>query len=785
MGDMDCSEHSGIDECVSQTYSVFFLGPGYLARETAQELITKSDERKRNLIAAPTIGEISFYRRNRIVLEGEIRELRGKVKPTALETKITTPLDHLDPREIEKWKAQWADKAIVEAVLDKQPDVTVITIRSDKEDQLRKQNKLKDRFARASYNIPELEAYAPFFRRYKGVVVMVTNPPDICAQAFCAATGMDPQKVIGFNEIDSFSLRRYLFTDGPIFAETDFTGTQLEGPEKKEERQRFLDIVGVGLEKLGVPKRSMYANIGALAYGAHGEDLAPVISCLKPEQLEAVKAFFGKQGITDERGILERIRTAVGSGIRKYYTEIKEQSPDVPPVIAELVDAIGLVTASRKDLREQKGNNAYALIPPTASAYIQPYTHPVKTWFGFPVDIRYDCTRGVVVDLITNWESEGEKVVVLSDIEKEMVREAYDRYAKKVKKFAETKGVETIAKWGMDRPLNEVQKPAGIKAGSTLLYSESKDNNAEVYAVDKNTKNPFSGLGKKNPLIFRGVGYFGLKFVNIHDIKEEEYWIGGHTAGVDVISPEGITRRFSIPGTGRADSSAAIDDLVIISKRGAGLHVIQADGPFAKWELQAVQKERTQNVWNLKSHEGFCYFMENEATQRSALKRMQRDGEGWSISNALDALDMFDVTAYDIDSETGILYAAGTDHKQKTVIGAMDITNMQKRGVCRVPVQRITNLATGNDTEKTGYIAFLTERDAYCVTTQNVTTQEELTTKLLAKKKYSIEQAERIALDAATKTVYILSIDSKRIEWNIESENVQISGSNTTALKLV
>ncbi len=791
MGDMDTLD---LDERASQTYSVFFLGPGYLARETAQALITKSAERKRSKtpeINAPTIKEIQFYGRNRKALDSEIHTLRGKITPTGVETRITTPLDYLPQGDIEVWKKQWNNKAIVEAVLQQQPDVTVITIRSDKEDELRKQGLLTDRFARAGYNIPELEAYAPFFKNYKGVVLVVTNPPDICAQAFCAAARMDPEKVIGFNEIDSLSLRRYLFTDGPIFTETDFTGTPLEGPEKREERQRFLDIVGVGLEKLGTKKRDMYANIGALAFGAHGEDLAPVISGLKPEQIEAVQKFFERQGITGEKDILESIRTAVGSGIRKYYTDINERSHDVPGVIAELIDAIGLVAATRKNLREQKGNNAYALVPPTASVYVQPGTNPVKTWFGFPVDIRYDHARGVVVAPINSWKRENGDAVELSDAEKEMVSEAYGRYAAKVTEFiGKTKRGKGL---GIETPSDRAEKmPIPHSPEKRVLLIAQPDQtdlrNTIISWYDTTTNGPLpTKESKPARIVVPGVGYRGVKAVNEHTIAGKRYVVAGHQAGLEVISEQGEMFHIGISSLSgkpaRVDSTVVLDDILIAAKKDTCLHMVDGTKDPQHWSAKECAPHDTEQGYRLRAYQDGVLFLQDGAVKRLQISK-KNDGTYRSEITTLIQPSEGQIVAYDVDPATGTVYAATDTGKDTGNRMSMYVHQGKKARRLATELSRLRDMSCSVDGEGRSQIAITTSNNTYCLDAEDI--GHLLVRSEDVGKRHCDEPGTRIALAGETGQCYIVTKEKKVMVWRTEQHNgVSVLAENCTALQLV
>lgn len=618
MANMDSSESSGLDGRVSQTYSVLFIGTGELSLKASQALIAKAKALKDS--PAPRVGEIILYGRDENRTYRKVRDLAGEIRHREGDVRICTPRDY--------GKGAW-NTALLRDVLfprrddRKAPDVVVFAFRSDKEREGRSQGGLKDRFERAPLNIAELERYAQVFEGYYGTGIVVTNPPDLCTQAFCIAAGLDPKQWAGFTEIDSTSLRQYLFTDGPLFAEKDFTGT----PVSPEDLQRFLALRGVGLQRLGIPKIDSYTNIGAFVIGDHGENIVPIISGLAPEQLEMVIHHFEKQRISERAAILERIRADVGGLMRKAYTLTQEPSHDLKGPLAEFIDAPGSIAATRRTLQEQR-HNAHARLVPTASVCLEPESQQQRVWFGWPTNIVYDAKRGRVIFLPINPGNNPE--------EREMVKNALGSYEARVVQLANEHQIDL----GIDRPHVERVSPPKqtLPAVPPMLAVGGGNRIAYINSADGTMNEPIT----VKPIPADGSG---IRYIDTHILgaEDERYIALGFSEGIVLLDTGGGTTPLRIttktkPGRHkRTDASGVIDDILFVSHPEAGISVCDTKGRHAyQWNLLPLERlcalpdaqlRNNSDMRQLQVHAGAAYFVAGNGEKLKQLL-VARDDRG-------------------------------------------------------------------------------------------------------------------------------------------------------------
>ena len=84
-------------------------------------------------------------------------------------------------------------------------DVTVIAIRNTN-----KPSAFIERKGYLKYNLPEIVNLGKQFQKYKGIVLMVTNPVDECSFAFWEASGLDSGQIIGLNYTDTIRCGRVI-----------------------------------------------------------------------------------------------------------------------------------------------------------------------------------------------------------------------------------------------------------------------------------------------------------------------------------------------------------------------------------------------------------------------------------------------------------------------------------------------------------------------------------------------------------------------------------------------
>ncbi|MDD4878069.1 MAG: protein kinase [Candidatus Nanoarchaeia archaeon] len=123
-----------------------------------------------------------------------------------------------------------ADNSLEEILSD--TDVTVIAIRNAP-----KPSKFIERKEYLKLNLPAIMELGNKFRRYQGMVLMVSNPVDECTFAFWEASKLDRGQVIGLNHTDTIRCSRViqdLYEEmGDIVDLEDITGYYSIGPHNE------------------------------------------------------------------------------------------------------------------------------------------------------------------------------------------------------------------------------------------------------------------------------------------------------------------------------------------------------------------------------------------------------------------------------------------------------------------------------------------------------------------------------------------------------------------------
>ena len=197
-------------------YRILCIGAGTVMKSTV-ERFTQNDR-------YIYLDEIILYSRNRDRLEEST--VTGPLPDTGKDSKrsirMSTPADYypdFDQLDEDKKNRVWRDPHILDYVLNpsngRPPDVVIIDLESEGVGELRKQG-IIHRVPMAVDNLAEMKPYLDALKGYQGIVVALTNPSDAFAQAVMIQAGLNRLSCVGYQEIDSTTLRRLLYKSGKL-----------------------------------------------------------------------------------------------------------------------------------------------------------------------------------------------------------------------------------------------------------------------------------------------------------------------------------------------------------------------------------------------------------------------------------------------------------------------------------------------------------------------------------------------------------------------------------------
>lgn len=178
----------------TNTYSVLFLGindqEGSSSREAVVRLV--EDEHYRGIsrvyIASRKVSDKAVKLRDRLVDAIRVRPISFRKQEL----------------ESGSFGIDVVTDSLETLLAEQPPDITVIGMHNCPKGTPREQY--------IAGNLPPTMDYARLFGKYKypGFVLMLSNPADLLAYAFCSASGLNPQQIGGINETDSHLFRLLL-----------------------------------------------------------------------------------------------------------------------------------------------------------------------------------------------------------------------------------------------------------------------------------------------------------------------------------------------------------------------------------------------------------------------------------------------------------------------------------------------------------------------------------------------------------------------------------------------
>ncbi|MDP3728441.1 MAG: hypothetical protein Q8R18_03215, partial [bacterium] len=182
-----------------------------------------------------------------------------------------------------------------------QTDLTIICTEQNphlREDA--KSRKITSREQMLEPNLPPILQLGKRFSSYGGKVLVVTNPTDILAYAFCVAAHLDPAQVYGFNHVDAYRISRAC--------------------------ENFLR------------KDSKDIKVQAYALGPHGPQMVPIFSqctannlaismLFKPEELQDINKKVRSAGFVDMatwNTVAGEVSSALSESIETLFEEGKD-----------------------------------------------------------------------------------------------------------------------------------------------------------------------------------------------------------------------------------------------------------------------------------------------------------------------------------------------------------------------------------------------------------------------------------------------------------------------------